>query len=190
MSDTIIRRPPPHEFRLGEQWVYPSGKKVNAFDLRMADVSIDDIAHSLSMQCRYNGHLPFFYSVAEHSVLVSREMNRIMRESANRAATATEKMAGLLHDAAETYFGDLVSPVKHAAPRLREAEHEAIQTIFARFGIEWDDLLWQRTMRADRAVFEKEWADTRFGVARTPDKAQRMFLAEYAELARARGLGR
>lgn len=34
-------------------------------------VDLEDIAHSLAMQCRYNGHCQHFYSVAEHSGYVA-----------------------------------------------------------------------------------------------------------------------
>lgn len=64
------------------------------------DVTIDDIARSLSMIARFNGHVSKFYSVAQHSVLLS------------RLAPDDLKMAALLHDASEAYLGDIVAPLK------------------------------------------------------------------------------
>ena len=49
-----------------------TGKKFSPLEPRREDIDILDIAHSRSMQCRFNGHCRQFYSVAEHSVRVAR----------------------------------------------------------------------------------------------------------------------
>lgn len=79
-----------------------------AFDIlrpRPEMVNLRDIAHALSMQCRYNGHVPTFYSVAEHSVRVAQWME-------GQGYGKLECLAGLMHDAAEAYVGDMVRPMK------------------------------------------------------------------------------
>lgn len=48
-----------------------SGIQFYPLDPRVEDVRIEDIARALAMQCRYNGHVTRFYSVAEHSVRVA-----------------------------------------------------------------------------------------------------------------------
>lgn len=79
-------------------------------DPRPHEVLIDDIAHALGMICRYGGHCRRFYSVAEHSVHVSRI---VPKEHA---------LVGLLHDATEAYLIDLPRPVKLMLPEYRILE--------------------------------------------------------------------
>ena len=78
-----------------------SGHRIHFGKLTPDDISIIDIAHSLSQICRFTGHTKEFYSVAQHSVLVCDAQN-----------TIAEKRAGLLHDATEIYLNDLPSPLK------------------------------------------------------------------------------
>ena len=77
-----------------------TGKRVDPLDMKLEDLSIYDIAHALSLICRYSGHCNHFYSVAEHSCLIS------------DLCSDTNKLSGLLHDASEAYLVDLARPVK------------------------------------------------------------------------------
>jgi len=76
-------------------------------DASFSFVSIIDIAHSLSQTCRFLGHPPFFYSVAEHSLLVMKAMDLFKTEITPRL-----KLGALLHDAEECYVGDIIRPVR------------------------------------------------------------------------------
>ena len=49
-----------------------TGKRFNPLKPDATKVDIRDIAHALSQLCRFGGHCTKFYSVAEHSILVSR----------------------------------------------------------------------------------------------------------------------
>lgn len=73
---------------------------------RYDEISIETIAHSLSNQCRYNGHCEKFYSVGEHSVLVS---DRVYELSGGDYFCS---MYALLHDASEAILCDLPRPLK------------------------------------------------------------------------------
>ena len=81
-----------------------SGKPFFPMDPRPEEIRIEDIAHSLSMQCRFNGHTKWFYSVAQHC--------SIMAEAMMSDGYAEYAFEALMHDAAEAYIGDLIRPVK------------------------------------------------------------------------------
>lgn len=77
-----------------------TGRRFHPLTPRAEDVCIEDIAHALANQCRFSGHVRHFYSVAQHSVLVSDN------------CPPEDRLWGLLHDAAEAYLVDLPRPVK------------------------------------------------------------------------------
>jgi 5'-deoxynucleotidase YfbR-like HD superfamily hydrolase len=79
-----------------------------SFDILKPELDIEDIAHSLSHLCRYNGHCSRFYSVADHSMMVCHIMGF--------------KLEGLLHDASEAYLSDVPAPVKQLLPDWKKLE--------------------------------------------------------------------
>jgi 5'-nucleotidase len=100
-----------------------SGKKFYFLDPRKEDVDIIDIAHSLSMQCRFTGHSNSFYSIAEHSLIVS------------SLCPKEHKLWGLLHDASEAYLTDVASPVKPHLTNYKLMEKVIMEPICNKFGI-------------------------------------------------------
>jgi hypothetical protein len=88
-----------------------------------AEIHPDDIAHALSLLCRYNGHVDRFYSVAEHCILMS------------HAVPEEDALWALLHDATEAYVGDMIRPLKRSMPEYRAAEDRVMAAIATHFGL-------------------------------------------------------
>lgn len=112
--------------RHGPWFLSSRGEQLWPLDMRASDIHIEDIAHSLSLLCRFNGHCRDFYSVAQHSVLVS---DVVPEEFA---------LCGLMHDATEAYCGDLVRPIKKAIPMFEVLERDIWAAIAARFELPLD----------------------------------------------------
>lgn len=100
-----------------------TGTRFEITDPKPEQVNIMDIARALSHQCRYNGHIVKFYSVAEHCVRVSRLLPHEF------------KLWGLLHDAAEAYVGDLTRPIRQLVPDFDKVEDMALKAVCKRFGL-------------------------------------------------------
>lgn len=99
-----------------------TGKAFYLLNPRVEDICIEDIAHSLAYQCRFNGHTKDFYSIAQHSCLVS------------FCSGALFEREGLMHDAAETYVGDVTSPLKRLIPDFKRIEDRILEAIARKFG--------------------------------------------------------
>lgn len=100
-----------------------SGKHFSFTETDPATISIEDIAGALSNLCRFTGHVQDFYSVAQHSVYVS------------RLVPPELALEALLHDAAEAYCGDVSSPLKAFLPDYQVIEHRVDQLIRDKFGL-------------------------------------------------------
>lgn len=103
-----------------------TGKVVDPFNVQEADICLEDAAHALSLICRYSGNGAFHYSVAQHSVLLSRAVPEHLRKAA------------LLHDWGEVFIGDIISPVKRCLPDLGEIR--ILETVFNKYGVDINDL--------------------------------------------------
>ncbi|QDH36115.1 hypothetical protein E2E27_07430 [Porphyrobacter sp. YT40] len=99
-----------------------SGKRFDLLDPASSEFDIEDIAHGLAHVCRYAGQCRRFYSVAEHSLLVSDTVEEFALEA-------------LMHDAAEAFIGDITRPLKQLLPDYKAIELAIEQTINERFGL-------------------------------------------------------
>jgi hypothetical protein len=110
-----------------------SGGYFNFADLRANKIEIEDVAHALSNVCRFAGHCPRFYSVAQHSVLVYRITRDVLGVD-----DPVVLMQALLHDAPEAYMGDVTTPLKRFLLGYREMEDELQQHIMQWFSLPVD----------------------------------------------------
>lgn len=117
-----------------------TGRTFSPLAPKAADIAIEDIAHALSHLCRFGGHVRSFYSVAQHSVLVS------------RAVPPQYALWALLHDASEAYIVDVPTPLKTTAAMQGYRAVEAVmqRTIYQRFGLVGDEP--ESVHAADRAL--------------------------------------
>jgi len=165
-----------------------TGLQFHILEPRPEEVNITDIAHALSMQCRFTGHTKFHYSVAQHSFLAS------------FLVPPQFQLEALLHDASEAYIGDMSRPLKHFSECGRlyleiEAKIEAV--IKKKFGL--PPTMSPEVKEADNSLLYAEkkalmkpcdWTDT-WGKYKevdveigswNPDFAKIQFMRRYARL--------
>ena len=137
-----------------------TGRRFHYADPQPDDIHFEDIAHALAMLCRYAGHSYRFYSVAEHSVLVSKQF-----------ASPQMRLLGLLHDATEAYCVDLPSPLKQLLPSYKDYENKVWSVIARKFGL------------PDQPDAEIKDTDTRMMITERPQLfAQPLPWPKYAEV--------
>jgi len=167
-----------------------TGQRFYPFDPRPDEIYIKDIAHHLSLICRFGGATPWFYSVAEHSLWVS------------KLSAPPDRLWGLLHDAAEAYLGDIIRPVKRH-PCLADftyAEYTLLSVIMRKFGLPPEEpasvrnadelMLGIEGCNLHGRVPEDCTADPdycrniKFRLSLSPIEAERQFLARFKELSK------
>ena len=122
-----------------------SSQSFNFIDPASNVIRVTDIAHALAHVCRFAGHTREFYSVAQHSVLVS------------LIVPPEDALAALFHDATEAYIGDVSSPLKQLLPDYQAIEARLHADIFAKLGIPAE--LPASVKRADRILLATEQRD-------------------------------
>ena len=150
-------------------------------------ICIEDIAHALSNTARYNGHTKEFYSVAQHSVLVSQLVNEGLA------------FAGLLHDASEAYIADIARPVKRMIRNYKEIEGLIQEAVGRKFNVSMNQFNDQNLKEVDGRLLETErlqlmskepakWETDTFEVfdieikPLLPNEAKKLFMNRWLEL--------
>jgi len=119
-----------------------TGKRVNPLDPDPSTICIEDIAHHLSLECRYGGACKFMYSVAQHCVL---GVPHVRDENA---------LTFLLHDSSEAYLKDIVHNVKREMEFYILAERKLLQVIFEVFEVGFYDA--EDIKRVDYGIMNTE----------------------------------
>lgn len=169
--------------RVGDWMQTFTGRQFWPLDPRPEEIHIEDIAHALSLQCRYAGHCRKFYSVAEHSVLLADHVD------------PPYKLWALLHDAGETYVTDVIRPLKGSLANYREIEARVMAAVCERFCL--SPIMPAPVVEADNRIIGDEranlstcvvdWSDPPkpLGVRLrfwSPERAEKAFLGAFRAL--------
>jgi hypothetical protein len=108
-----------------------TGKIFNFIEPDPGSICIEDIAHALSLECRFQNQSKVHYSVAQHSIIVSR---LVLGAPAPIGMSHTMlRRIALMHDAAEAYLGDVCKPLKRLLPDYQVIEDRVQKAIFRHF---------------------------------------------------------
>jgi uncharacterized protein len=182
--------------RTGNWMCLASGTHWYVSDPHPDDVRIEDIAHALSLLCRFGGHTSKFYSVGQHSILVSQWLER------NYPNDNLLHLYGLLHDGPEGLgLIDLPRPVKEMFPEYQALEHRVAQVMYQGLGLPSPDPDQEvRIKEADNTLLMTERRDLinhggyEWSIKERPDPSidlyqpmeplavKHLFLAEYSRL--------
>lgn len=121
-----------------------SGKRFDILNPQQDQIDITDIAKGLSNIARYSGQINQFYSVAEHSYLMSFEVSQ----------DDILPIMALLHDSAEAYLGDVTSPLKALLPEYKRIEDVVLSAILDKFDLPHE--LPEEVIEADRRMLATE----------------------------------
>lgn len=170
-------------------WIHTyTGRQVGLFNIHdVNSICIEDIAHALSQNNRYNGHAAFPYSVAEHSlnlltwaeenlyfpyghkypVKMSDDFNYSELPEEKKAyyfsLTNKDKRTILFHDAPEYLLSDMPTPFKKKFNEFKMIEDYVYSAIAKKFNLhdpipEWiSDIDSRIVIDEKRLLFPNTW---------------------------------
>lgn len=155
-----------------------SGIYVNVFEPKPEMFCIEDIAHALAHQPRFGGHLPQFYSVAQHSVMC-------LFSAKQGGLDKLAQFDCLMHDCSEAYLMDLPKPIKEKIPQYKEIEDNLMKVLADVFHFNYP--LRQTVKSVDAMMLQVEWenlmlADNHQNSCWAPSLAKAQFLHNYKTL--------
>ena len=165
-----------------------TGRKFYPADPQPDMIDIRDIAHALSHVARFAGHTDEFFSVGQHSYMMSL-----------RFVDPKLSLEALLHDATEAYLGDVPSPLKALLPDYKVLEKKLDAVIREKFGLppemsptvkdrDVEALFWELHYLMGPAPADVKLAPVMGGHASLdipnwkPKKIEEMFLKRYRDL--------
>lgn len=149
-----------------------TGKWVNVFNPKPEMFDIEDIAHSLSMQPRFSGHLPYHYSVAQHSI----ECHRLADQY---CLSKVEKLTALMHDCSEAYLVDIPRPIKKQFSQYKVIENSLMNVLAGVFHFNWP--LSEQILQIDNDMLQTEWDDLMVKIDDHPLNRLNVYSQSYAK---------
>lgn len=186
-SSTEVNDATSYTYNPEDAWIQTySGKKFYPLSPSVDSIAIEDIAKSLSQQCRFTGHCRFHYSIAQHSVAVS------------YLCEQKYALQGLLHDGGEAYIADIATPIKRL-PELeqyKKIEKNIQFHIYKKFNVdlvehpsvkEADTLMLATEAKSLLVNIHPDWTLPRsplpFEIKKmTPEEAEILFLERFYEV--------
>ena len=118
-----------------------SGRYLDLSNPDPAQICLGDVVHGLSHLCRYSGQCERFWSVAQHCLVV---VDRLREQGHG----PTVQLAGLHHDDAEAFCGDVSRPLKallspgpwiHGYSLIEHRVSDAVRRALELTDLPWDD---------------------------------------------------
>jgi len=154
-----------------------SGKLFSILDPQPEQIDILDIAQGLAFKGHFAGQTPQFFSIAQHSILVADLLE-------SQKLNSELILLGLLHDAAEAYIGDMITPIKILLPVFQKIENSIVEAIALKYSL---NLKLMKVIKyfddqAKQIEFDSFYKGIRTLNYLTPEESKSQFLTRFYEL--------